>query len=230
MVSCVFCIESVRPEYANVFLEKGWPYCGRTIWSGEHVFAVPGLGPQVFPYALILPRRHIGALSEVSAGERSEVLSALSFLESLNVFEGPMLSVFEHGSCKGDASGACLEHAHLHVVSGRFGVVEALQSDHDVARVTFDKERTIACREDYLFAGHFDGEKIEGVVADAAAEQSQYFRRAIADMIGNPRWDWREMMNPDFMRLFMHVAVRQKQGRRTTPVASRAKPEAAGKR
>lgn len=207
MMSCAFCLESARPEYANVFLGGDWPYSGRVIFSHHEAFAVPGYGPQVFPYALIIPRRHIRSLAETTPGEREAIFSCLSFLLSLGIFESHALSVFEHGGCGVGGGNGCLEHCHLHVVRETLNIRAQLEVEEDVEPVLVGRDVVFDGGERYLFAGEFhDGEFINGVLARTANAERQYFRRMIARTIGETRWDWREGMNPHFMRRLMEAA------------------------
>jgi hypothetical protein len=42
--------------------------------------------------------------------------------------------------------------------------------------------------------------KLEGIVMDASRAPSQYFRKLIAEQIGNSRWDWKTDGNAELLR------------------------------
>src|ERR1035441_3956898 len=114
---CVFCLEGQDPEFANIFLGDDWPYKGRVLVSNERMYAIPGYGPQVFPYVLIVSRRHFSSLAESDSSERESLFRVLSRLRMLRIFGPRPLCVFEHGGCGGSTQ-SCIDHFHLHVVDG----------------------------------------------------------------------------------------------------------------
>ena len=83
-MSCVFCNDAEDPSYANCFLGSDWPYNGRIITQTDTVFVVPGYGPQVFPYALIITNRHITSLAQTTKRERNDIFECLSRLQALD--------------------------------------------------------------------------------------------------------------------------------------------------
>jgi diadenosine tetraphosphate (Ap4A) HIT family hydrolase len=210
MSHCVFCLESQRPKHANAFLPKDWPYSGRVLFAEHEMFCVPGYSPQVYPYVLVIPRRHIRALSETTGDERKAMFSCLNFLLSLGPFGHESLSIFEHGACAGHRGTSCIEHFHLHVISGGFDLQSMLDEDYETDKVTIDEKTTFRGGRDYLLAGAFNGAPIiRASVARSPDSPPQYFRRMLAGIIRDPRWDWHQGINPYFMRSLMDKAQRR---------------------
>jgi diadenosine tetraphosphate (Ap4A) HIT family hydrolase len=205
---CVFCLEGRDPEFAKIFLGDDWPYAGRILASDEHMYAIPGYGPQVFPYVLIVSRRHFSSLSESDSCERESIFSVLAKLRALSVFGPNPLCVFEHGGC-GGSSHACIDHFHLHVIDGSIDLSSQLNGDYETEPVVVSPRSTFAASGRYLFTGRVSKpDLIEGTLVRSTELESQYFRRKIAEATGQDGWDWRAGMNPDFMVRVMQAAKR----------------------
>src|SRR5687768_11357291 len=67
--ACPFCLEIVDLSYSANFLPVNWPFRGRVLSEDENAIALAGYGPQIYPYALVLPRRHVHSLAETTAEE-----------------------------------------------------------------------------------------------------------------------------------------------------------------
>ena len=59
MNNCIFCAEGKSFLKAKEFLGDRWPYPNRVVFFDSNVYAVVGYIPQVVPYILIIPYRHI---------------------------------------------------------------------------------------------------------------------------------------------------------------------------
>jgi diadenosine tetraphosphate (Ap4A) HIT family hydrolase len=199
--SCVFCREAAVPGYANSFLGYDWPYTGRILYENEWTFVVPGYGPQVFPYSLVISKRHFVALSEATPLEVGGVLDSLKFL--CNLLELKSLVVFEHSGCQNLES--CVEHFHLHTIDPKFDLSWAL-ADLPKLEVKFPSEAAFSLPGPYLLAGRFENDVIRGVVSPVKDKRDQFFRRALAELVDDKEWDWRLGMHPEFMLKLMNLA------------------------
>lgn len=195
--SCVFCRESLEPTYANLFLGPKWPYEGRILFATEKIFLIPGYGPQVYPYLLVVTRRHITSLAQTSPEERDEILASLRCLLASSLFECDSLFVFEHAGCQNIE--ACIEHFHLHVVSGSYDLTSALD---EFPTKTRELRPTVSFPDDssYLLAFKVTQKgRVFATFATTREKRDQFFRKALARRIGEEAWDWRTDMNRDFM-------------------------------
>ena len=195
--NCVFCAELKEPSRFGSYYPTKWPYEDRIIWRGRHAWCVPGYGPQVFPYILLLTQRHVRSCSEVSGTEREDVFRCLEFLRTSGIYPSFGLTVFEHGGC--DPLESCMEHFHLHVVDGSIDLARFVAPLNAEAREiralsSFNLEGR------YLLVGYYRGEgRIDARVVSGYRSASQFFRRALAALNGSIEWDWRTGMNPDLM-------------------------------
>src|SRR5947209_6139161 len=132
---CIFCLEARSPESANGFLGASWPYNGRVIVSNDFMYAVPGYGPQVFPYVLVISRRHFDSLARSTRPERIAIIDILEHLRTMPMFSTSRLCVFEHGGCTTDTH-SCLEHFHLHVVDASIDLSGHLCAEYKCEPIT----------------------------------------------------------------------------------------------
>jgi hypothetical protein len=200
----VFCAEWIEPRYFSACAGRVFPHEHRVLARNERCFAVPAYGPLVRRYALVIPARHsTGMLTSLGQHERICVFEMLDLLLVSGLFPSKRLSVFEHGGACGVA-GACIDHAHFHVVDSSIGVHEWFILDRPTAvPLLLGRSGSGELAGNYLFAGQYDHSGLlEGAVADDDETESQYFRRLIARHLDLQQWDWRAGMNLDWMSLF----------------------------
>jgi diadenosine tetraphosphate (Ap4A) HIT family hydrolase len=207
---CPFCSEAAHAAYGRSLLGDGWPFPDRVLFDRGEAFAIAGYGPQVFPYVLVLPRRHVVSLADCDRGERESILGCLNDLAALSIFKSKELTIFEHGGRSGDTC-SCLEHCHLHVIDGEYPIEEWLIEDFpDSGPAIFDRESTPPPASSYLFAGNYnlDAFRIRGHYLAWDRPPSQFFRRLLSSKLRLEDWDWHAGMNQDFMvRLVTHVKL-----------------------
>ncbi len=181
---CVFCLEARKPEAANGFLGEAWPYQGRILAANSQMFAVPGYGPQVYPYILLISRRHFGAFSDATSCERTALFDLLEELRHRRLLPNRPVRIFEHGGCL-ESTAACIDHFHWHVVSDNFDLEVPVREDFQVRPVTVDQCRPLDATGRYLLTGlQRPGQPLRGVVAEPTSVESQYFRQRIAEELG----------------------------------------------
>jgi diadenosine tetraphosphate (Ap4A) HIT family hydrolase len=208
---CLFCVESQIPENARTFLSDEWPFENRLIYADDLTYAVPGYSPQIYPYALVLPRRHVFSMLSTSPDERVSIIACLSALTRLPAYQASPLYVFEHGGCTREAHGnSCLEHAHFHVISNRVNIFSRFVQEHDVRPFSFEPTGEALLVERYLFAGVFTSQRVDGFLVPTHVPERQYFRRIIASEIGDPRWNWRLGINEHLMLALKECAETHK--------------------
>lgn len=203
---CPFCFESQNPPYAKAFLGASWPYPDRIIFSDPDVFVVPGYGPQVFPYLLLISRRHFTSFADARPTERIAVLNALRYIKSLPLFSSSAICVFEHGGCS-DETHSCISHFHLHLIKDEIDLESELRSEFEARRFEISGIHALDVGGPYLLAGRFDGrDTINGFIAACPTRQAQYFRKKIAEITNQRIWDWRTGMNREMMLRAMNSA------------------------
>lgn len=89
------------------------------IYEDEHVIAFNDISPQAPTHALIIPRKHIATLNDISA-EDTEVVghmvkTAATIAKQLGIDESGYRTVF---NCNSDG-GQTVYHIHLHLLGGK---------------------------------------------------------------------------------------------------------------
>src|SRR4051812_7884210 len=121
-MACPFCLEMADARYGRALLGDRWPFDDRVLLRANEAWAIAGIAPQVYPYVLIITRRHITSIAESDYQERKSILDLLDGLLELKLFASSELIVFEHGGKVGNRC-SCLEHCHLHIIDGAYPIV-----------------------------------------------------------------------------------------------------------
>jgi len=168
--------------------------------------AVPSLGPLVPGHLLILPRQHfcsvLGTPHEVFRNFTRLVAYCTSVLRRVY---GTSIMVFEHGSMVGQqsSSGACITHAHLHLLPGSDAFIQDALTEvvpwHPARSLwTFHRKFTQA---EYLIVGRVAPSPGFWLHVVKEPIQSQFLRMVFAATLQNPGWNWREHINSEvFMK------------------------------
>lgn len=203
MKECLFCAEGRSFSVSRKFLGDKWPYSDRIVFFDSNVFAVAGYGPQVIPYILIVPYRHINSMAEMNMEERTSLLKCLDFLCGRGGY-GRELTIFEHGG-KPENSSASIDHCHVHVIDGKWKLFEKMNWN---CFEYIDDFREMKCgaEDHYLLAGKYSSGKLSIKITTEEINEHQYFRKRLAEVIGDAGWNWKENMNfesmVEIMRLF----------------------------
>lgn len=179
-------------------VQRDWPFPSRIVHLNRRAFVIPGVGPQVYPYLLVLTRRHTLALASATREERRDLIAALDWLLQTGIYSSSSLTVFEHGGCGGNDSASCVDHAHLHVVDGQFDIHTLFAAQATTSSTAVSSETPLQNLERYVFAGTYDGSGIiNGRIAEGTFPK-QYFRRLLANIVGGP-WNWRLKMHEEWV-------------------------------
>lgn len=202
MILCPFCAEWKDPQYFKAYIGNTWTHEHRVLYRDSECFALPGYGPQVYPYALIVPSRHCTEmLGVLDITHRLSIFRVLDKLLMSELFPSNRLSIFEHGGCRGQV-GSCIDHAHFHVLDSSVSVRHWFREDRpDAVPISWSATSGPTDLNNYLFAGEYDGDGIiHGFCASDDETESQYFRRLLARRLGLGHWDWRSGMNDHWMK------------------------------
>jgi ubiquinone/menaquinone biosynthesis C-methylase UbiE/diadenosine tetraphosphate (Ap4A) HIT family hydrolase len=144
-------------------------------------------------YMLLMPRRHVRSLGELTLAELEHVIDAAwAMAHSMTRTFGGSFVLIEHGSSGNGCTpnGACIEHAHMHVFP--------LSSGADIYQFRLAGSRRLQdlsqirklaqCGRNYYLVGVQPGECY--LLADPVLV-SQHARRKWAKAIGREdEWDW----------------------------------------
>ena len=182
---CYFCEEGKDFSIVKKKYGEQWPFENEVVFHDENVFAIVGAAPQVIPYVLILPYRHIYSVTEMTEEEKKSLMSCMDFLLGRGGYSNE-LCFFEHGG-KSESGSSSIDHCHVHIIDGKYGLFE---QEHYESFNRYDYIPTI--EGSYLMVGKYSKEGIKvKITTDKESHQRQYFRRRLAKIIGEPQWDWR---------------------------------------
>ena len=184
MNQCVFCREAANFTVAHTFLGDRWPYRDRIIYSDPYVFTVAGYSPQVCPYLLIIPRRHIFAMSEMTIGERDSFMQCLAYLSTFATCSSG-LCIFEHGG-KAENGSSSIDHCHIHVISREYSLFRHPFLNSFSPLLDFGD----FIDGQYLLAGEYVNGQLSLRIAPDSRCEHQFFRKLLAEIIGESQWDW----------------------------------------
>lgn len=111
MINCIFC-KSDKSKIENKIIEET-----------ENFVVTPSLGSLVEGYILIISKKHIHSMSELSDEEKIEYFNLIDkYRNKFNSIYGKMPIVFEHGSSyrKDNHSASSVIHAHTHIVNHNY--------------------------------------------------------------------------------------------------------------
>ena len=159
--------------------------------SGVDVLA--GLGSLIPGYVLLMPWRHVRSMGELTVPEMSHVFHAAWKMAErvVNVFGGSVALV-EHGSSGHEhgPSGACIDHAHIHLFPLDTGINPSVFKIPGTRPVDDLTELNTLARmgKNYYYCASDPG---KGYLAIEPKLISQQARRIWASTVGRKdQWDW----------------------------------------
>jgi diadenosine tetraphosphate (Ap4A) HIT family hydrolase len=195
---CLFC--SVNQDPAD---RMEW--YDRPLWRADGVgVAIPALGAFVPGYVLATPAHHLSSVQGLPTGTALEFLDFLgAVVDAVTTRYGPC-TLFEHGSCQTAERrrSACITHAHVHVVPGRYGM-----DGLGLVAQAFENLDAFASQPvQQRLDGYLMYQEADGPVQYAAdLGLSQFFRRHIATVLGAADdWDYAVFPNWDNIRQTVH--------------------------
>lgn len=210
--NCPFCF--IESQSTTLSPELDWHSVkSRTLSRVHDISLCAGLGAIVEPYIVAFTHEHCVASTEIENATRSNLLDALDLCLASGLFPSGSLCVFEHGGRSPENSTACLEHCHLHIVDGRFDLQSGFAAEFPkVETVKVTETENFVADSSYLFAGIYDGNRaIRGFLARSPGCGSQFFRRLLADQVGNTAWNWRLSPTPEAAFCLRDKWVEQRQ-------------------
>lgn len=164
------------------------PPKSRLIWVSENFLSVPSIGPLALGHLLIIPKNHVQSFAGLDATEFQEALAFLKDVVTKLRARFGDLAMFEHGSFGASQSGACIEHAHIHVLPFAGSLRACLPEGYRRNQLTSWGELPSFAKVPYLLATR-NIEPPSVIVRPKVG--SQYFRKCIAREQGRPdEWDW----------------------------------------
>ena len=171
-------------------------YKNRTIYESKNYFVIPTLGQFIKGYLLIIPKRHIMSMADVTQEEHLEFINVLNDIDYILrlTYQCPELLVWENGTGKGGLGKAkdSIVHAHVHIAPSILNV-DFIKS---YSGFSFTK---IHYTDLYLYSNHSyllikgNGEYWYILSNPDVYIPRQYVRQLIAEEYGikGEQWNWR---------------------------------------
>ncbi len=216
---CDFCAE-FGTEYSPLTATDAPPKSSRVIHASDGWYIVPSVGPIVEGHLLVCPQSHLTAV--LDACDEQVRIADRVLSEAVRIlrekFNAKGILICEHGTGAGEQqrSGACVEHAHIHVSPGPVDVINFMRD-----RVTIASEwhpNLVAIRANhqagagYLLLGteqETDGRRL-WLSETGEVLPRQWFRQVLAKAAGSAQeWDWRKTKNEETFARTLKIARTQ---------------------
>ena len=178
MKECIFCNIDEDKIYNTILDET------------DNFVVVPTLGSLVEGYILIVSKRHIYNMGELTEKEQDEYINLLNkYRELFNKIYGKYPIVFEHGTSKNDSNltSSSVIHAHTHIVNHSFIDEKKVMSDLNLEEI--NKINDISSDKNYIFYMSLNGKKY---ITYNFESTSQLMRIIIAKDLGYiDKFNWK---------------------------------------
>jgi ATP adenylyltransferase len=194
-MACTICSELAgRPDpYLGESYKKLIESNSNILLDTENFVVLPSVGALNPSHVLVVPKEHVCNFAmlphERLVNEFPQIYYAL---RNFNQSKGVSVVFFEHGMGSiFDTSGACVSHAHLHVIANEEPLESNLRNSIKLIDIpSFDLISCLASKEaGYVVFGNASGNV---GIANRPDLPPQFFRRIYAITAKNPAvWNWR---------------------------------------
>jgi diadenosine tetraphosphate (Ap4A) HIT family hydrolase len=175
----------------------------RVLEESANFATIADISPLVEGHLLVAPRRHYFNFAAAMLEHRDEATAALSSAARWVRETYGASALFEHGTDPSGIGGACIHHAHVHVLPvAAVHLVAVMRSDGlDVATVSDIHEwaRAGSHNRSYLLCS--DGQTFT-MAFPSQPPRRQYLRAAAGEVLGipDPEWDWSVVIRKHLLR------------------------------
>jgi diadenosine tetraphosphate (Ap4A) HIT family hydrolase len=198
-----FCDELAGVAETSFFRIYGGNPESRMLGQTENLAVIADLSPLTSGHILILSRQHHLNFAQVIEAYPSEIKALLDLLLPQYVEVFGRVTILEHGSAENMVNGACITHAHLHLLPiSRQAVDEAMGNDglHGTSFHSLqDFGRPPWTRNAYYLSGAESGFRLYGPTSELPR---QYLRSVAGAILGipDPEWDWAVVVRRGLLR------------------------------
>jgi diadenosine tetraphosphate (Ap4A) HIT family hydrolase len=161
------------------------------IYQDDNVLITPDIAPVAEGHFLIITKTHWNSFANVDDNTYYSLERAKEYLKR-TVFKGKRILFFEHGAVKENTAGACIDHAHMHVIPISFDIDidKYIRTFVSVERIIANKRNIQQCVKDeqpYVFY-EIDGDGQWYYPVDVLPHQ--FFRMMVSYRfsVNNFRW------------------------------------------
>ncbi len=195
---CLYCNRFLSPSA----IESNSPW-NTPVLQSENFVVVPTLGHLVPGWLLLVPRKHYICMGALPSETLSELASVKDEAERLllSLYRPPIK--FEHGSCSYGKAGACVDHAHLHLVPMEQDLSNELNFlfSRRPVRSCGDLSVEYQLARPYLF---YEDSAGLASIYEISVIPSQFMRMLVARRLGMlDRYDWRRYSGEQELQFFL---------------------------
>lgn len=186
-IKCPFCDEQ-RNKNIGVINKS------RIIAETEDFIVFPTTGGFVENYQLIVPKKHINCIGELSLIQLKELKEIILWQKEINEkYFNSNSSMFEHGSLHPcNENGKSIVHAHLHIFPNNISLLQTIAKyNFNIIKIDDIEKLKQICQEvdNYLYYSDIDG---KDYIITHDGIPSQFLRMVLAQSQGIKNWNWRE--------------------------------------
>ena len=198
---CSFCDELLgEPEPLHCVRMPGTPR-NRVLHQTRSWVVVPSIGPIVPGHILLVSTRHFESVLATSKEDIKDLMRLISLCsDRLSKIYGATVALFEHGMAAGahNLSGACMDHAHLHLApcEASFSGYTLSNIERWISAASILELHAAGIQRPYLLVGSASASQEVHLHECYDPIPSQYLRKVFANCVGKPaHWDWRDYPN-----------------------------------
>lgn len=191
---------STSTEFSRTY--EGDPQ-SRIVLGTANFAIVADISPLVEGHLLVAPRKHYLNFASAMLDYPHEAVQIIRRARDWVGATYGSVVLFEHGSTYAEFGGACITHAHTHVLPVDAAELVAVMRRDGLELTTLPNIATWAeiakLPEPYLLCS--DGERTF-VAFPSARVRRQYLRSASAEVLGipDPEWDWSLVIRKELLR------------------------------
>jgi diadenosine tetraphosphate (Ap4A) HIT family hydrolase len=189
-MKCDICSELQKDKKAYFYSTYESSISNRIIHETENLYVIPSIGQIVEGYLLIVPKNHYLSIGQMPVKLIAEVeeMKEYVYKHLSKLYKPPIF--FEHGSIR-ETGGCGVYHAHIHAVPcGHIeGILAQISERFNVQQIESMLEliKYVDLDKSYIYFEDCNMNKYSFEVDEIP---SQYFRKILAELISNEKWDW----------------------------------------
>ncbi len=163
--------------------------CDEVLFESTSHIVTTTLGAFVEGWTLVISKRHVTSMSQLSVSEIQELSSLVSDVRKRVEQVYGSTVVFEHGSLDPGTNFGCgIDHAHIHIVPFEDSIIPVINNEPlDIHWRPLESLEDIATEnKPYLFV--IDREERNGVISNPENIPSQFMRRVLAKYLSIPEY------------------------------------------
>ncbi|MGH3770744.1 MAG: HIT domain-containing protein [Pseudonocardiaceae bacterium] len=175
----------------------------RLLGQTENLAVIADLSPLASGHILILSRVHHLDFAQVVETHPSEIKKLFDLLLPQYVRTFGRITILEHGSAEGMVNGACITHAHLHLLPISRRAVDETMENNGLHWTSFPSLQDLGRPPWTRSAYYLSGAESDFRLYEPTPELPRQYLRSVAGVvlgIPDPEWDWAVVVRRELLR------------------------------